>query len=80
MVESFIVLSRSDCHLCDVLVDDLRRVTAGHIIKLTVVDVDSDPRLAARYGSRVPVLLADDEEVCHHRLDHERVAALLSDV
>jgi glutathione S-transferase len=34
------------------------------------VDVDSDPALARRYGTRVPVLVdAEGREICHARLD-----------
>jgi thioredoxin reductase (NADPH) len=34
-----------------------------------VCDVDDHPTLEARFGERIPVLLAGEEEVCHYRLD-----------
>ena len=43
-----------------------------------VVDIADDPDLEARYGRRIPVLLADDEFVCAYRLDPERVQAYLT--
>jgi hypothetical protein len=42
-----------------------------------VVDVDSDARLARRYGLDIPVLLWDDMVVCRHRLDVEELLRLL---
>jgi len=78
MIETFVVFSRRGCHLCDVLIDELRHAIAGHPVDVTVIDVDSDPALVARYGARVPVLVADDEEVCHFRLARDRVIALLA--
>ena len=78
MVDTLFVFSRSGCHLCDALIDEVRRAVAGQPVSLNVIDIDSDPALASRYGARVPVLVADDEEVCHFRLDHERLAIVLS--
>jgi hypothetical protein len=34
-----------------------------------LVDVDSDPELARRYGLDIPVLLWDNVKICAHRLD-----------
>jgi hypothetical protein len=41
--------------------------------EFSVLDVDDDPQLAARYGDRVPVLLAGDTELCCHFLDEDRL-------
>jgi len=42
------------------------------------VDVDADPALAARYGTRVPVLAERDGiEICHGRMDRARLRARL---
>ena len=45
---------------------------------ITVVDVDSDPALEARYGENVPVLMCGQAEVCRHRHDAEKVAAYIA--
>ena len=42
------------------------------------VDVDRDPALEARWGTSVPVLLAGERELCHHRLDRDALAAYLA--
>ena len=42
-----------------------------------VQDVDEDAALAARYGDRVPVLVADATELCWYFLDAERLREYL---
>jgi hypothetical protein len=42
-----------------------------------VVDIEGRPELEHRYGTRIPVLMADGEFVCAYRLDADRVRALL---
>jgi hypothetical protein len=74
----WLVYSRADCSLCDKLLMELAQTlgpeTAGQV---QVVDVDSSPALAEKYGGRVPVLLANGEFLCAYRLDQERLAAYL---
>ena len=77
MTVRFTVYSRPACHLCDVLVAELRDQTAGADVRIEVVNVDDDPALRSAYGVDVPVLAADGEELCRHRLDRTRVAAWL---
>ena len=36
---------------------------------LELIDVDSDARLEHRFDELVPVLMAGEEEICHHFLD-----------
>jgi len=49
-----VLCSRQGCCLCAGLEDKLRALTPPP--RLTVVDVDADPELQARYGLEVPVL------------------------
>lgn len=44
---------------------------------LRLVDVDSDPALARRFGLDIPVLLWGGVKVCEHRLDREELIRLL---
>jgi thioredoxin reductase (NADPH) len=74
-VRTFTVLSRQWCHLCHDLIAALEPIAARHGWLIEVIDVDEDPDLAARWDERVPVLLADGREICHHRLDAEAVSA-----
>jgi hypothetical protein len=43
-----------------------------------VVDISDDAALAARYGAKIPVLLADGDFVCCYHLDRERIRAYLA--
>lgn len=74
-----VVVSRAACHLCvemehvvrDVLAErPARRVRPG---RLRVLDLDvlarEDPALLERWTTKVPVLLVDDREVAHWRVD-----------
>jgi hypothetical protein len=71
--------SRMDCGLCAEKLDALAAYQADRNCDLGVdiVDVDSDPALARRYGDRVPVLLADGEFLCAYRLDAGRLDGAL---
>ena len=68
------VYSRHGCSLCEAMLVELAEVL-GADAPVNIVDVDSQPELQAKYGSRVPVLLADGEFVCAYRLDRDRVKA-----
>ena len=65
------VYSRESCHLCDEALDVVRRVAddAARPVAVTVVDVDEDPTLRARYGERVPYVLVDDRPAFKFRVD-----------
>jgi hypothetical protein len=52
----FVVYTRHGCHLCDVAWELLRREQRRHGFRLDAVVVDTEPDLAARYGTCVPVV------------------------
>lgn len=54
---AMILYQRDDCHLCDAAVEVLAAVRAGDFRS---VFIDGDAVLEARYGRRVPVLVAAD--------------------
>ena len=57
---------RVGCHLCEQMARTLR---AFHV-PFEELDVDADAAAAARYGTRVPVLVdAGGTELCYGRLD-----------
>jgi hypothetical protein len=71
------VYSRADCSLCELLLDELAELLGPEAAAaVQVVDIDGQPELERRYGSRIPVLMADGEFVCAYRLDVERVRTL----
>jgi glutaredoxin len=72
-----VLYGRKGCHLCD----DARAVleTAGRRHPLTVrhVDVDTDPELAARFGSEVPVVEIDGKVRFRGRVNRVLLERLL---
>lgn len=72
------LLSRADCHLCDVARSDLQRITGELGVALSEVDVDTDPELRAEYGDRLPVILIDGAEHGYWRVEEERLRRALN--
>jgi hypothetical protein len=61
-----VLYGRADCCLCDDLALELGRLG----VSFAKVDVDADATLGARYGARVPVLMAaDGRELTEGRFD-----------
>jgi predicted thioredoxin/glutaredoxin len=70
------VYSRAECSLCEHMLEQLAELL-GPQTAVRVIDIDGEPELERKYGTRIPVLLADGEFVCACRLDPERVRACL---
>ena len=70
--------SRQGCHLCDEMLEQLRREQQRLEFAIVVVDIDRDPGLRQRYGEDVPVLTHEGREVCRHRLDVTALVDLLA--
>lgn len=73
-----ILYVRRDCHLCADMHRDLLALEPRLPIRVDLVDIDSDAELAARYGHKVPVLVAGDEEICHYFLDEPQLDEYLN--
>ncbi len=73
------VYSRRGCPACEDMIAELEFASFSQTLPLIVVDVDSDPELAQKYGWHVPVLMLNDQEVCRHSLDLEKLRAHLAD-
>jgi hypothetical protein len=72
------VYSRADCSLCEHLLEQLADLLGPEAAaSVQVVDIEGQPELERKYGTRIPVLTADDEFVCAYRLDAERVQGFL---
>ena len=72
------VFSRPGCGLCEEMLEELASVLPpAEAARVQVIDIDADPELTRKYGTRIPVLLVDGEFVCAYRLDRQRVAAHL---
>ena len=56
------ILSREDCHLCDVVYRIATHLQSELHIETSKVSIESDRVLIERYGTRVPVILLDEVE------------------
>ena len=56
------ILSRPDCHLCEVVLKMARRLQADSPFRLDYVDISGDAQRVACYGTRIPVVLIDEIE------------------
>jgi hypothetical protein len=71
------VVSRVDCHLCDVAKEAVARVASEVGVGWIEVDVDSDPALLADYSDLVPVILVDGAMHGYWRVEEERLRRAL---
>ncbi|HEV8610844.1 MAG TPA: glutaredoxin family protein [Thermoanaerobaculia bacterium] len=53
------LMSRPGCHLCEEMCREVDTLLADEPHEWEVVDVDSDPELAGRYGDEIPVLFVN---------------------
>jgi glutaredoxin len=67
------LLSREDCHLCEVAHRIALHLQSELPIEVRIVDVDGDDVLRKRYGTRVPVVLLNDIEQCSGHMTEEEL-------
>jgi hypothetical protein len=72
------LLTRAYCHLCDEMRAEVEPLAAAAAVRVDEIDVDGDPALEARWGDRVPVLLAGERELFHYRVDRAVLTAYLA--
>lgn len=56
------ILTRKDCHLCDVVYRIATHLQSELHFEMIILDVDSDSSLTEQYGTRVPVVLLNEIE------------------
>jgi len=69
------LLSRPGCGVCDEMREEVDALLEGSEREWEIVDVDSDPELARRYGELIPVLFVNGR--LHARTRLPRIAARL---
>lgn len=80
MATELTLLSRSYCHLCRDMEVALTPLAAEFGAVVSVVDVDADPALEAKYDELVPVLLHGETNLCHYYLDVPKVREYLAGI
>jgi hypothetical protein len=56
------ILSRQDCHLCEVMYQIALQLQSELPIETSKVSIEGDRILMERYGARVPVILLNEVE------------------
>lgn len=75
----WIVYSKPDCSLCDVMQIELAALLGASSAGVQVIDITGDPELGRLYGKRVPALMIDGKLICYYQLNHDRVREYLHD-
>ena len=70
--------SKPDCCLCDEALEVIARVRDEHPFELVKVNIESDARLSAVHGERIPVVLVDGEEKFVYRVDEESLMLMVA--
>jgi thiol-disulfide isomerase/thioredoxin len=85
-MKQFTLYSRSYCHLCDDMLQQLLPYQAQYAIEIKVIDLDTEasPELLAIYDELVPVLLgqkdgAEPQQICHYFLDAVKLNAFFDE-
>lgn len=78
----FTLYSRTYCHLCDDMLEQLKASLTDADVPIEVVDVDANEELLAKFDELVPVLFGqkqggDAQQICHYFLDREKLKAFL---
>ncbi|MCK6391430.1 MAG: glutaredoxin family protein [Azonexus sp.] len=80
MAVELTLISRGYCHLCHDMEVALAPLAEAWGVGVTVLDVDADPALEARYDELVPVLLHGETMLCHYFLDEAKVREYLEGI
>ncbi|MGY8815189.1 MAG: glutaredoxin family protein [Gammaproteobacteria bacterium] len=70
----FFLYTKPNCSLCDILIGALDKKG----VAVQVINIEVDSELMHRYGARIPVLVADDKEICEGSLDSESLDRFLA--
>ena len=70
------VFSRPGCHLCELLLEELMPIIRGRL-DIQVFDIDSNEAWQTRFGPRIPVVVFEDQEICHFKLDKDAIARIV---
>ena len=73
----FSIYTRSECHLCEEMLDGLKSWQNRFNFELQIVDIDQDLSLTDRFAARIPVLAVGDTEICQYHLDENALLAFL---
>ena len=73
-----VLYTRQGCHLCEDAWAELAAARQRHGFRLSLVDVDSDPRLVAEHGEHVPVVTVNGQVRFRGRVNRVLLERLLT--
>ena len=73
----FIVYSRIGCHLCEIMLTELSLWQQEYKFRIESVDIDSDREIQKKYAARIPLLVAEDVEICEYHFDKAAFLAFI---
>lgn len=76
-MKTLTLYSRPDCHLCEQMLRELEQLLQGRA-EVRRIDISRNLELLQRYGLRIPVLAAGDEEISAYPLDRAGVERFLA--
>ena len=71
------VYSRTGCHLCEVLIEELLPLIRGRL-ELEVLDIDSRPEWTEDYKARIPMVEFEGRTICQYTLDGDAIRSILA--
>jgi hypothetical protein len=74
------LFSRRGCHLCEVALEEMRRIASANqiAIKVDEIFIDGDPALESEYGFMVPVIHIDGAMHGYGRIEGARFLKAIS--
>jgi len=78
MTPELTIYGRSHCHLCQNMLDDLDGIHSEVAFSLKYIEINGDSELENRFGLKVPVLMAEEQEICHYVLDIQALKEFLA--
>ena len=74
------IYTRAECHLCDDMLDGLKRWQKHYNFTINIVDIDTDSSLTERFAARIPIIAAGDTEICQYHLDETALSRFFSNI
>jgi len=78
-MKQLLLYSRSNCHLCEAMEEELSPFIAAKDIQVQRVLIDNNEEFEKLYGHRVPVLMMGKQLVCEYFLDTDILQGILQD-
>lgn len=77
MIPLVTILGKPGCCLCDEAIDVLEEARKLIAFDIEKRDISADAELLDQYGFDIPVILIDGHEAFRHRVERDRLIALL---